>query len=246
MNVLLISLNVIVLMIIILYLIIRGLSTRDNPKLFQYFVKRYEKQDCVKFPPSGSIVFTGSSVMKFWKTIESDLAPIPVINRGIAGAKIREVAYYVDRIVIPYKPKAVVLYAGSNDIQGSDPRTPDQVFNGYREFVYRVHSALPDVPVYYISIIPSPAASRWKYWNIINKTNKMIKEFSKKDSLLRFIDITDKFLDSNGRPALEYFKRGKIHLNEKGYSIWASVIKPVILNDIFNQKVRLTVEETNA
>ena len=92
------------------------------------------------------IVFTGSSSITFWETLEQDMAPLPVINRGLGGSKIHQVIHYADRIVIPYHPRAVVLFAGTNDIAGSKPKTARQVFDGYLAVVKTVQRRCPKLP----------------------------------------------------------------------------------------------------
>ena len=46
------------------------------------------------------------------------MAPLPVLNRGIAGACLQQLAVYADQIIAPYSPRTVVVYAGENDIAG--------------------------------------------------------------------------------------------------------------------------------
>src|SRR5512136_620806 len=148
-------------------------SMSDRPDAWEWSISRFEAQDRAKPPAKDAIVFTGSSSITFWKTLEQDMAPLPVINRGFGGSKIHQVAHYVDRIVVPYRPRAVVLFAGTNDIAGSKPKTAQQVFDGYLTFVQAVHTALPETPIYYISITPTP--SRWKYWPMVREANRLIQ-----------------------------------------------------------------------
>ncbi len=204
------------------------LGQYDNPRLFGFFIKRYSKQDKINFPEPGSIVFTGSSVIKFWKTIEKDLFPFYVLNRGLAGAKINEIVYWVDELVIKYKPKAVVLYAGSNDIQGNKPRTSTQVLQGFIEFSNKIHKSIPGLPVIFLPIIPSPAKTRWKNWSEIQKANSLIKEYCETNDFLIYIDNTIEFVDSNGIPKESLFKKDKIHLNDNGYKVWSHSLRPFL------------------
>ena len=84
----------------------------EKPGAWDWSIAKFEAQDRLKPPPPGAIVFTSSSSITFWKTLERDMVPLAVINRGFGGSKIHQVAHYVDRIVIPYHPRAVVLFAG--------------------------------------------------------------------------------------------------------------------------------------
>ncbi len=90
---------------------------KGDPKVWERAIRRFEKNDRRCFPPEGVIVFTGSSSIRFWKSLQTDMAPLPVVHRGFGGAQIHDVTHYVQRIVTPYKPKAVVFYAGNLDLR---------------------------------------------------------------------------------------------------------------------------------
>lgn len=217
---------IIIVLITSVLLGIKKIGEYDNPKLFRIFIKKYLKQDKINFPKPDLILFTGSSIIKFWKTMENDLSPFYVLNRGVAGTKINEIAYWVEELVVQYKPKAVLLYAGSNDIQGKKPKTPEHVFNGFISFSNKIHQNLPNTKLFYISILPSPAKTRWKHWSNIQKANLLIKEYCNTNKLFKYIEISADFLDSNGLPNKTLFKKDMIHLNENGYKVWTSILRP--------------------
>lgn len=202
----------------------------DDPAVWARAIARFKQQDRRNPPPPNVIVFTGSSSIRFWKTLQQDLAPLPVINRGFGGAKIHQVAYYADQIVTPYHPRAVVLFAGTNDIAWPKPKTAEQVFDGYVKFVRAVHAALPETPIYYIAITPTP--SRWKYWPIVNAANQLIEAYTATDSRLRFIDMTGAMLGPDGQPDPTLYRIDKLHPSARGYALWTALIKPILEADL--------------
>lgn len=205
-------------------------SARGDPDAWERSIRKFEAQDRLKPPLPGLILFVGSSSFTLWSTMEQDLSPLPVLNRGFGGAKIGDVVHYVERIVYPYRPRAVVLFAGTNDISGPNPATVRQVFDGYRAFIQCVHSSLPNIPIYYIAITPTP--SRWKYWSIVNAANSAIKEYAESDPRLHFIDLTKHLLTSDGKPDRSLYRFDGIHPNKKGYARWIGVIKPLLMADL--------------
>jgi len=205
-------------------------SMRGDPDAWESSIQKFEAQDRLKPPPSGLILFVGSSSFTLWSSMEQDLSPLPVLNRGFGGAKIGDVVHYADRIVIPYRPRAIVLFAGTNDIAGPQPATAQSVFGGYLSFVKCVQAALPEAPIYYIAITPS--ASRWKYWHIAREANHLISEHTKSDPRLRFIDLTDHLLGSDSRPDRSLYRFDRLHPNKKGYAKWIAVIKPLLMADL--------------
>ena len=201
-------------------------SMSEEPDAWDWSIARFEAEDRLRPPAPGVIVFTGSSSITFWKTLAQDMAPLPVLNRGFGGSKIRQVAHYADRVVIPYHPRAVVLFAGTNDIAGSKPKTAQQVFDGHREFVKTVHAALPQTPIYYISITPTP--SRWNLWPIVREANRLIQAHTETDPRLHFIDMTPAVLGPDGMPDRSLFRIDRLHPNAKGYARWTGTIKPIL------------------
>ena len=199
---------------------------------WDWSIAHFELQDRRNFPRSDAIVFTGSSSITLWKTLERDMSPLPVINRGFGGARIEQVTYYVDRIVTPYRPRAVVLFAGSNDLAEPKSNTPEQVFDDYLSFVNAVHAELPKTPIYFISITPTP--SRWNKWPEVQLANQLIYSHIKKDKRLHYIDLTDNILASDGTPDRSLFLFDRTHPSKKGYAVWTDVIKPILVNDLAN------------
>ncbi len=203
----------------------------DDPVVWEEDIKDFEKHD-KKFPPSSnSILFLGSSSINYWKTLAEDMHPLPVINRGFGGAKINDVTYYAPRIIFPYKPNIIVLYAGDNDMSVGRVHNSKDVLKNYKKFVAFVHNSLPDTKIYFISI--KPTIGRWEYWPDMVKANALIKHFSETHTNLGFIDVSTSMLE-NGLPRKDIISLDGIHMNNKGYEIWTSIIKPLLQNSLAN------------
>jgi lysophospholipase L1-like esterase len=205
-------------------------SQSGDPLAWESTIQKFEAHDRLHPPPPDVIVFTGSSSITFWSTLAQDMAPLSVINRGFGGSHMNDVVHYAPRLVAAYQPRAVVLFAGTNDISGSKPKTAQEVFDGYRAFVAVVHAALPDIPIYYISITPAP--SRWKYWTSVQETNRLIRAHTETDTRLHFIDMTDVIMGLDGKPDRSLFRIDRLHPNKKGYAVWTAKIRPILLTDL--------------
>jgi hypothetical protein len=155
---------------------------------FESTIRGYEKADSVKMPTAGGVLFTGSSSFYFWKTIEKDLSPLPVINRAFGGSTFAEVIYYAERSILKYKPATVVIYC-ENDLFGTAPTTITQVRDSYVRLVQKIRTALPKTQIYFVGMKPSPL--RWSRWNEASDVNRMIKEFMKTDKRQSYIDVSD-------------------------------------------------------
>ena len=86
--------------------------------------------------------------------LEKDLAPLTVIPRGFGGSNMSDVVRHMDKVVLPYKPRAILLYQGDNDIV-SGRVTTDMVVDVYEHFLKELWSELPKTRVYILSVKPS-------------------------------------------------------------------------------------------
>jgi len=195
-------------------------------------ISAYEKADRLNPPKPGVIVFTGSSSIRIWDTLADDMKPLDVINRGFGGSRIAEVNHYASRIVLPYRPRAVVLYAGDNDLSAPWFKTPEQGSGDFKQFVEIVHGEVPETWIYFVSIKPS--IQRWNNWPKFQKANALIANYIGTQPRVQFIDIGQAMLDAEGKPRADIFLEDGLHMNAQGYAIWTSIIKPVLLNRFAN------------
>lgn len=193
---------------------------------FEKEIQNFESADQKQFPPPGAIVCIGSSSMRGWhSTMVEDLAPLTIIPRGFGGSTMNDALHYVDRIVIPYKPRAVVVYEGDNDIAGGI--APEKIRDTFSSFVEKVHRQLPETRIYFLSIKPS--ISRWKLWSQMEAANRLIEQFCSSDKRLAYVDMGSAMLDANREPRKDLFQKDNLHMTRAGYEIWRDVLKPVLV-----------------
>ena len=148
-------------------------------------INAFTAADTTNLPPRSAILFVGSSSIRLWKTLTQDFPDLRVVNRGFGGSQIIDSVNYADRVILPYKPRHIVLYAGGNDINAK--KSPQQVFADFQAFVAKVHSELPRTKISYISIAPNPA--RWAQVDDVREANRLIEEYTRHDSRLAFINV---------------------------------------------------------
>lgn len=187
---------------------------------FDAEIAAFEAKDRTNPPPKDAILFVGSSSIRLWKTLAEDLPNYKVINRGFGGSQIADSIHFAERIVLPYQPRMIVMYAGGNDINAG--KTPDQVANDFKAFVAKVRGKLPDTRIAYISIAPNPA--RWAQVDRVRRANELIREFIATDSRLAFIDVFPHMLGQDGHPRPDIFVEDRLHMNEHGYALWKRIV----------------------
>ncbi len=178
-------------------------------------------------PAPGSIICIGSSHMQLWKSVKEDLAPLTVHNYGIGGSRMTHAAdLFIDNLAIPFKPRAVILYEGSNDINAGTK--PEDVLANFQKIHRKLHAALPDSRLYVLGIVPSPG-KRFDKIDELKKANALIAQECATQPWMKFIDVTSSLLGADGKPKDELFIPGNIHMLPAGYAVWKSVIAPVVV-----------------
>ncbi|MDA1092443.1 MAG: GDSL-type esterase/lipase family protein [Acidobacteria bacterium] len=175
--------------------------------------------------PEGAIVLTGSSSFARWLTMEADLAPLTVIPRGFGGSQMSDVLNHVDRLVLPYKPRAVAIYEGDNDSFGGD--APETVAGELKQIIAKIHAELPDTRIYVLSVKPSLA--RVSVWDRAQATSALYQKIVDSDERLHYIDVVTPFLKADGKVMDDVFVDDGLHLNDKGNAIWAAAIKAALM-----------------
>ena len=184
-------------------------------------IQAFEAADRRNPPPRDAILFVGSSSIRRWKTLAQDFPGHKVINRGFGGSQIADATRYADRIIIPCKPRLIVLGAGSNDIAAG--KSPEEVAADFDAFVEKIRAALPDTRIAFMSINPAPvrAAQLEKQ----RKANQLIKSRIAAGNDLDYINLFDAFLGPDGQPREDLFVADRLHNNAAGYDIRTGITR---------------------
>ena len=191
-------------------------------------IQHFKRQDSAHFPLQNAILFVGSSSFRKWEDVQSYFPDKKIINRGFGGSELSDLIRYANMIIIPYHSKQIVIYAGENDLAYSDTITPAIVLSRVKTLFTLIRSALPEVPIIYVSIKPSP--SREKLMPEMEEANKMIKKFILIKKKAVFIDVYHKMVDKHSKPIPGIFLQDNLHMNAKGYHIWQKAIAPYLVN----------------
>lgn len=190
-------------------------------------IAAFEASDRVTAPPRGEIVFIGSSTIRHWDTAAS-FPDLKVVNRGVwvsgLGFELSDAVRYTDRIVIPYQPRIVVVYAGDNDINGG--KLSEQVVVDAERLVNRLRTSLPDVRIVLIGLKPSPA--RWLQVDRMRATNQMLRNLAERDDRIAFVDVDGPMMGWDEKPRRELYNDDGLHLSPAGYRLWTTLLRPFL------------------
>jgi lysophospholipase L1-like esterase len=197
--------------------------TAQTQRPFEPEIRAFERIDSLEPSAKGQILLFGSSTMRLWNTFRTDLAGYPVVNRGFGGSEMSDAIYYFDRVVLPLQPSWILLYEGDNDLSNGK-KSPKQVYEDFRTFMKLVRQKLPGTKVAVYSLRPSLA--REHLMPAQRQVNRYFKKYARKHpKRAYFIDVYETLLTPAGRPNVEYLDVDKLHLNAKGYRVWAQATR---------------------
>lgn len=213
---------------IILYLVAVNAFAQQKPDFRNdyYDNKRAQQESIPKV--NGAIVMLGNSLTErglWWEYFPGK----KILNRGIGGDIL---CGMIDRLpdILKNKPSKMFITAGINDILFHNI-TKEEFEIRYDTIINLISREQPRCRIYLESLLPvndivNPGSVFLKDKNgTIKEFNELIKEIAKKHRL-KYIDIHSGLLD-DGHLNAGYTADG-IHLNEKGYLIWATLLKPYI------------------
>ncbi len=192
-----------------------------DPSRWETAIARLEAADKESPPPERPVVFVGSSSIRLWD-VEARFPGLTVLNRGFGGSQIVDSVYYADRIILKYRPRAIVFYAGDNDIAAG--KSPQAVVEDFAALLAKIESAQPDCPIFFLSLKPSLA--RWALFDQMKEANRRIGALATGHPQLHFVDVAGPMLGPDGRPRSELFVDDGLHLNEAGYTLWTDILRP--------------------
>lgn len=210
-----------------LMLLVTAGCANEGPEQWADDVRAFEVADRTEPPRAGGIVFVGGSSIRLWDLAKyfPDIVATgstPLINRALGGSRMSDSVYYADRIILPYRPRTVVVYAGDNDLARG--KSPTRVRDEFAKLAAVVHARLPLAKIVYISI--TPGIARGNLVDRMRKTNRLVRELTFESGLLDYVDIDGPMTGSNGEPQPHLFMEDGVHLSEAGYRLWAELLRP--------------------
>jgi lysophospholipase L1-like esterase len=199
-----------------------SLAQQDSRK-WEPEIGAFEAADRTNPPPKQCIIFVGSSSIRMWSTLKEDFPGLPVVNRGFGGSELADSYHFADRIIIPFSPREVVIYAGANDVANGKP--PEIAFGDFVALADKLHRQLPDTQIAFIASAPNP--KRWAIVDKVKQLNTLVRTYCDQHGLI-FIDVFPLMLGKDGLPKPDIFRDDRLHMNAKGYAIWKEAVQPYL------------------
>jgi lysophospholipase L1-like esterase len=205
---------------LLLFLLNALAANAQEPSRFKEQVELLASRECNFSADKQRVVFTGSSSIVRWKSVQSDFPAYHIINHGFGGSQFSDLLHFYDELVLKPKPDILLIYEGDNDVaQGKDV---ELIFKQAKELHMKIQQDLPKTKVVFIS--PKPSIAKWGKKDDYIKLNNKLKEYCGQTDMLEFADVWTKMVDENGVVFQDIFVEDGDHMNAKGYTIWVEVV----------------------
>lgn len=195
------------------------------PDRFAAQVAKLVADDQANPPADGSILFIGSSIWRLWSTVAQDMAPLPVYNRAFGGSQTPDMLRHFDALVVPHKPRIIVYYCGSNDVNAGE--TADAISGRIHEFATRVGKSLPGTKMIFASINRSP--DKEKRWDVVDAVNARVRDdFTKEFAYLSYVELNPALFDAAGKARVELYLPDMLHFKPPAYVAFTEILKPAL------------------
>ena len=213
------------LVIALAALVVTTSAAAQAPDRFAEQVAKLVADDKANPPADGSILFIGSSIWRLWSTVAQDMAPLPVYNRAFGGSQTPDMLRHFDALVLPHKPRIIVYYCGSNDVNAG--QTADAIAGRIHEFAVRVGASLPGTKMVFASINRSP--DKEKRWDVVDAVNARVRDdFTKQLPYLSYVELNPALFDSAGKPRVDLYLPDMLHFKPPAYVAFTGILKPVL------------------
>jgi lysophospholipase L1-like esterase len=200
-------------------------------------------EELVKKAKTGriDIYFEGDSITRRWGTSDEQYKHFLANwrenffgwnagNFGWGGDKTQNILWRLDKGELDnVKPKVIVLLAGTNNVgsssaQGHDDPRVDDITRGIKAILDVLRRKAPSATIILMGIFPRN--DNMSVMPIINEINQRIAKFAD-GKRIRYLNINDKLADKNDKLFEGMTNKDGLHLDVKGYQVWADALKPI-------------------
>jgi len=201
------------------------LASMGQSGRFRADIQRFLALDKTNPPPHHGILFIGSSIFRLWAGLGEHMAPLPVFNRAFGGSQTQDILDHINEIVLPYQPRIIVYYCGSNDVNAG--ASAETIIGRTKQFLKLVHEKSPETMIYYTAIQKAP--DKRDRWDIVDAVNQEIERYSHEGKNVGYIDLNP-VLFRAGKVRQELFLPDDLHFRPEStaYAEFTAVVKPIL------------------
>ncbi len=170
-----------------------------------------------------TILFTGSSSIRLWADLQERFPENQILNTGFGGSQSKDLANFLNELILDYSPTKVFIYEGDNDIFAK--KKPAEIIGTFSNILDTLQKEQPEMEIVLISAKPS--ISRWKFRSKYKRFNKKLKSLASERQNTTYVDVWSIMLNKR-KLKKDLFIEDGLHMNSKGYDLWFSALKSYV------------------
>ena len=184
-------------------------------------IQAFEQRDQEQAAPKHAILFYGSSSIALWDKLPDYFPNWTCLQRGFGGSFISDALHYAPRMLTPYQPQAIVLYAGGNDL--SNGRSPDAVIADLQQLCAFIATQLPQTPLLYLTLKDKLQANH--PLSLDHSVNSKAQALAEQIPHLHVVDVAATLINpATNQLDPTLFQADGVHVNHQAYLKWAALI----------------------
>jgi len=191
---------------------------------YSKFFKQFNRQDRLNPPSSDINLFVGSSSFRHWTSLQKDMFPKPVLNRGFGGSTMKQLLEFHERLILRYQFKKLFIYEGDNDMGGTPDKLKALLYQ-LKKIIEIAHEHQAHAQIYVLS--PKCSPTKQGVCQKMIERNKQLKAVCDNYSYVYYVDIASGFMNDNYEVKTDFFKDG-IHPSQLGYAYMTKILKPLL------------------
>jgi lysophospholipase L1-like esterase len=215
----------------------KNVATSPEPRGDKWWQERSARMTMQAYEGKAQLAFIGDSITQGWeggeakKIWDEKFGAYQPINLGISGDRTEHVLWRLANGNLgTLKPTVAVIMIGTNNTGHQQPGKYEcsaaQTAEGITQIVKTLREKWPETKILLLGVFPRGAKpdDAMRMQNV--ETNAIIQKLDD-GRMVHYLDISKKFLAEDGTLPKEIMP-DLLHLNGKGYQIWADAIEPKI------------------
>jgi lysophospholipase L1-like esterase len=204
-------------------------TTVPVPQPHQWWAERQQEKSLEIAKADVDVLLIGDSITHYWERSPSYgyfYGDRKVLNLGFGGDKTQNVLWRLEHSKFQrLKPKVISLMIGTNN---SNHFEPQETLAGIQKIISELRFRIPQSKILLHSILPRGDQNLDKK-NL--SVNYSLPELADNKNVF-FLNLYDKFLNSDGSQNTKLYYKDGVHLSDQGYFVWANAMESFISKEL--------------
>jgi len=204
-------------------------TLNSSPDAWAREVAAYAAADAGTQLPASPMVVVGGQRVKLWAKLQDQLAPRPVVMRGLGDAIVEDITFNYTQLIGFYQPDTVVLLPGNSEFHIRDNKSAEQLAAAIRQLA-ELDASYGITRRFYV-FAPLKTLLYPQDYLTIDQTIQLLQSWANSEDRVVILDANPLLSGPDGMPGEIYFRGDGINLNEHGYLRLSVLLQTQVAED---------------